>query len=32
MLYLEHMKERKHLGRTNIDGSKILNGMFKSGV
>ena len=26
------MKGRKHLGKTNIDGSKMLNGVLKSGI
>ena len=32
MMYLEQIKGRKHLDRTNVDGSNILNGMFKGGV
>ena len=32
MLCIKHMKGRKYLGKTNIDGSKIFNGIFKSGA
>jgi hypothetical protein len=32
MLYLEHVKGRKHLGKTNVDGSEILKGILRVGT